>query len=266
LRPIRKPGVLEWNDDKDYALTALIEGDAVTSQTVWLQGGNLSQSELQQLIQEQSAGGTSSLDKSPLILKETLFFPYLEGLNFVTRLYRNGGWAAVDKAFREYIPQSTAQILHPEKYLNKVEPVQVQIPNLVQALGNGYKSLETNTQGELQTRIWLEEGIGNTNQAKDAANGWAGDRYQVVESANGALGYIWRTAWDNAGESDVFFKTAQTAMTKLYNLSSPTGPNEKVSWTTATHDFSLVRKDKEVVVLMLPKGAGNDKILAQIGF
>ena len=43
------------------------------------------------------------------------FFPYIEGLSFVKDLMSQGGWDAVNQAYTN-VPESTEQIIHPEKY------------------------------------------------------------------------------------------------------------------------------------------------------
>jgi hypothetical protein len=53
---------------------------------------------------------------APYYIEASEAFPYLEGERFVCALFRNGGWAAVDRAYRRP-PTTTAQILFPERYL-----------------------------------------------------------------------------------------------------------------------------------------------------
>ena len=101
------------------------------------------------------------LDNAPLILSESLLFPYQEGQTFVKALYDKGGWDMVNKAFTDYQPKSTSQILHSTKYFNKVEPVKIDLPSMVDVLGSGWKSLNINSNGELATRIWLQTGMAN---------------------------------------------------------------------------------------------------------
>ena len=60
---------------------------------------------------------------------------------------------AVDAVFRDP-PQSTAQILHIDKYRNHVAPVEVDLPDLsTGALGNGWREISTNIFGELDLRL-----------------------------------------------------------------------------------------------------------------
>ena len=47
-----------------------------------------------------------------------MIFPYLRGMVFCAKLTNDGGWKAIDEAYRNP-PLSTEQILHPEKYRAK---------------------------------------------------------------------------------------------------------------------------------------------------
>ncbi len=265
LRPQRKPGATEWNDDFDNAILALVEGDAVQSQYAWIQGGNLPAAEVNELVKLSSSFDQKVLDNSPLYLRETLQFPYADGLNFVQKIFAKGGWEAVNKVFREYPPRSTSQIMHPEKYDKRVEPVNVAFSSLTDTLGNGWKSLDINTLGELQVKLWLQLGSDETT-SKNGANGWAGDRYQVLENGQGAVGYVWRSQWDSENEAVEFFNTAIPTLKKNHALSGEGGVDTKRTWNSATHNITLLRKGNEVLVMVLPKDGAGDKVTAKLGF
>ena len=85
-----------------------------------------------------SATGMSSeeLAKAPRALRETLLFPYQEGAAWTRALYRRGGWEQVSKAFNE-LPQSTEQILHPEKYFAHEAPMKVSLRDIAPLLNAG---------------------------------------------------------------------------------------------------------------------------------
>jgi hypothetical protein len=74
--PDRKPDDKDWSDDASTAKLALIEGDAVQSQLVWVQAGNLSQAELTELIKSSQDANSQLLDNAPLILSECLLFSF----------------------------------------------------------------------------------------------------------------------------------------------------------------------------------------------
>jgi hypothetical protein len=191
----------------------------------------------------------------------------------VKSLYDKGGWAAVNKAWTDYPPKSTSQILHLTKYQNKVEPVKVDLPSMVAVLGSGWKSLDVNTNGELASRIWLQTGMSNPkdqaakDKAANAVKGWAGDRYEALENAQGQVGFVWRTQWDSECNATDFYTTASASLKNLYSLSGDgSGADPKKSWSNADQDISLIRKGNEVLVTVLPKGSGIEKVAAKLGF
>ena len=54
--------------------------------------------------------------QAPLYIRESLTFPYTEGMRFQDAVYRELGPAAFERVFRDP-PRSTQQIMHPETYL-----------------------------------------------------------------------------------------------------------------------------------------------------
>jgi hypothetical protein len=133
------------NDDRSLAIQALTEGDATLMQRLWAQE-KMTQDEINQLGQ----GGTDSkLFSAPLFLREQLLFPYSDGFNFIRQIYQAGGYAGVDEVFRNP-PESTEQILHPDKYRNHEQPIVVSLPDLSQgSLGPGWRTINSNVLGEL---------------------------------------------------------------------------------------------------------------------
>src|SRR5439155_1910336 len=109
-----------------------------------------------------------------------LLFPYAEGFTFIRQIYQAGGSAGVDDVFRDP-PQSTAQILHIDKYRAHVAPVDVILPDLSQgqgSLGNGWRKISSNVFGELDLRLILTQLTDSTRGVR-GASGWAGDRWEL---------------------------------------------------------------------------------------
>ncbi|MDQ3856053.1 MAG: hypothetical protein M3281_06615, partial [Chloroflexota bacterium] len=133
---------------------------------------------------------------------ETLLFRYREGQIFATRLWQEGGWQAVNAAYRNP-PQSSEQILHPEKYTqNRDEPTAVTVPDISRSLGAGWKRLDENTFGEFQVRVMLSASS-ESERASAAAAGWDGDRYQLwTRGDEDAL--VWQSVWDSERDADDF--------------------------------------------------------------
>src|SRR5438128_61841 len=120
------------DSDAELADHALIEGDATWSMAFYVANNPL---RALALLKSLGATGLTSqeLEKAPRSLRETLLFPYQEGLNWTRTVYRYGGWRDVSQAFTT-LPQSTEQILHPEKYFVHEPPVKVLLPDLTEVL------------------------------------------------------------------------------------------------------------------------------------
>ncbi|HEX3083316.1 MAG TPA: hypothetical protein VHP99_02235, partial [Pyrinomonadaceae bacterium] len=111
------------DSDAELAAHALIEGDATLAMVLYV-----SSNPMRALTFLKSLGSmgvdTKELDQAPRVVRESLLFPYQEGLNWTRAVYKQGGWSQVSQAFTT-LPQSTEQIMHPEKYLAHEAPVKV---------------------------------------------------------------------------------------------------------------------------------------------
>ena len=191
------------SNDHSLAVHAVIEGDAVMLQTLWAQA-NLSQDELIQLARGDGSSG-DSLARVPLVVRTELLFPYVDGFSFVRQAYRqaSNSYAGVDDLLRNP-PESTAQILHPDKYLNQVHPVPVQLPGLAAALGPDWRQVGSGVLGELDTRTLLEQWGTNHSDAMRVAAGWSGDQWQLVEK-DGRSAIALKSTWESPAAAKEFF-------------------------------------------------------------
>jgi hypothetical protein len=119
----------------------------------------------------------AQLERMPAILRETLLFPYQQGLIFANGIWARGGWEAIDRAYGR-LPDSTEQVLHPSKYAAGEKPVDVALDGaaLAKAMGAGWSGTPEDTLGEFQLSVWLRENGLVALTAGDAAAGWGGDR------------------------------------------------------------------------------------------
>ncbi len=174
--------------EESAAFTALIEGDAELTASLWQDKYQTDKER-----KEANAAGTadgSAYAKAPPYLLQALFFPYEDGTAFVRSRYQAGGFAQVDNAYRNP-PTSTEHILHPETYASGQPSAPPALPDL--ALATGCGSVDTGTLGEFDMRQVLAEQL-STTDANGAAAGWNGDSYGVVRCGT-ALGLAdrWQT-------------------------------------------------------------------------
>jgi hypothetical protein len=196
------------NDDQDLALSALIEGEA----TLTMLGAQMDDWDgsvirampaerldriFSLLIPFMPMAGGASLREAPVILSESMIFPYLRGLVFCARLTNDGGWKALDEAYREP-PLSTEQVIHPEKFRVKPDaPTLVDLGTL--DAGCGWAEVGRNVVGEMQIAVMLRRHGG-----KPAAAGWDGDRFAVFEGADRRLALVWLSTWDSVEDAREF--------------------------------------------------------------
>lgn len=103
-------------EDRQLAVQALVEGDAVVTMQGYAEAGFSPVDRL--LLAGESVGlarDLGAMTELPHALQEALLFPYAEGRRFVEALHERGGWAAVDAAYATP-PRTTAEILFPERY------------------------------------------------------------------------------------------------------------------------------------------------------
>ena len=201
--------------DRSLGRLALVEGDATSAQSSWMTT-NLDSKELGELFAAAlDPESLAALQRAPRYLRDTAIFPYQDGLGFVTRLLANGGYAAVDAAFADP-PDSTEQVLHPDKYLQRERPIDVKLAEpLFDALPAGWSKVGADTLGELLLRIWLNEGGIGTAASSTATAGWGGDRLALLRGPGGAVSVFLLTGWDSAADAQEFAAAATTAVAKL---------------------------------------------------
>ncbi|MCI0583340.1 MAG: hypothetical protein L0227_10730 [Chloroflexi bacterium] len=233
--------------DRALAVLGLIEGDASSAQTTWMLE-HLTPAELGEVAAEASDPEVLEvLGRTPAILLETSFFPYQAGAAFVSGLLAQGGYETVNGAFSR-LPESTEQILHPEKYEAGEAPVDIEIrDDLAAAFGTGWTLETQDTLGELQLKIWLREGGLLGDVARLATEGWGGDRIALLAAPDdGGDVIVISTAWDSPADAREFRDAAASVVEAL------------------GRGGSVVIRDDRVVVAIGeagPKGASLDVIL-----
>jgi hypothetical protein len=257
------------DSDAELAAHALIEGDATLAMTLYM-----AKHPLVALAFIKSLGSESSSEqfkRAPRALRESLLFPYEAGSNWATQVYRRGGWDMVSKAF-DKLPQSSEQILHPEKYFSSEPPVKVTLPDLKLQLGPTWKRIDTDVNGEWGLYLVLDEYLNNSSASKAATDGWGGDQYALYEGAKSTDVFIAQfTTWDTAIDARDFFVAYLQRTWKRYpnaektDTVSTTERGERHEWKTATGRGVLELRGTRVLILEgIPEKANTTALLNRI--
>jgi hypothetical protein len=142
----------------------------------------------QRSVMAQQQARMPQFSRAPLWVREGTVFPYLAGADFIV-WYRRKYFdqSVIDP---RYIPTSTEQILHPERYAAKDEPTDLFFT------GPKVDTVQyEDNLGEFETRLLFQQLLGNEAEAAQLAQGWDGDRYQTLGPKADAL--VWYSVWDD---------------------------------------------------------------------
>jgi hypothetical protein len=185
------------DSDAELAAHALIEGDATLAMMVYMAKNPLVALAFSRSLTTGVA--TEQYEKAPRAMRESLVFPYLQGSEWATQLYRKGGWAMVSNAFTR-LPLSSEQILHPEKYFNYERPVKIVLPDVTSLLNGSSKqqsAISNQPSPETTQRTPGSAGVSHASVTKDSSRA-----VSVKRRLSTAKSSLPTTAWRRV-ESDV---------------------------------------------------------------
>jgi hypothetical protein len=156
----------------------------------------------------QSQMFNSALSDSPAIIRRSLIFPYLAGMRFVIAMRADRSWQEFNKVYN-YPPVSTEQILHPDRYASRDEPVILEY-DPSEAVPSHDEIYDT-VMGEFQMRLFLEHHLENREAPEtditptEASSGWDGDRLLAYRKENGDPIVVHLSVWDTRRDAREYY-------------------------------------------------------------
>ncbi len=180
------------NADRLAASQAVLEGHATVAMmgVVMPDPSVLADGNFWRLYRDQVKASQTSMpvfSRAPLILQEGLIFPYLAGAEFI-RWWNQQGKGPLPT--RDALPQSTEQVLHPDRYVRGDLPVPIRF------VEGSDRVVHEDTMGELEIQIWSTQMRGGGEVLYDLPLGWGGDRFRVYQTDQGPALVLY-TAWDD---------------------------------------------------------------------
>ena len=218
---------IKRRNDQQVAAQSVVEGQAMLEQISIMLGTGTAVANLPggwDRVREMIRDGQSAMPVfggAPMLIQETLLFPYLSGAEFMKNFKEKSG----GKLPFADLPASTEQLMHEDRYfLERDAPTTVSLP----APSAGTDAYE-NDLGEFETRLFLFQHLKDRDAAYRGAAGWDGDRY--VSFASGRSdGTAWLTVWDTSVDAAEFFDLVDTALLKRFDDIKPVqaSPNRRV--------------------------------------
>jgi hypothetical protein len=259
------------DSDAELAAHALVEGDATLVMFQYSfdqQGMRMDLTRIGSLTEKLLEQGDDDdkekypvLASAPTVLREGLQFPYVYGIGFAQEVLKNKTVQDLNATYID-LPNSTEQIMHPERYLVRDYPVKIDLADLTPTLGQGWKRIDADINGEFGYQIILAEFI-SKRLARLAAEGWDGDRYALYEDGKtGALLLAHYTTWDSDLDAKEFFEAYVERTQKRYRGSRPSDVKSLHRIYETSDGFASVElRDKDVVIV---EGARTREQLDQI--
>jgi hypothetical protein len=203
------------DDDASTARQAVMEGQATWLSWAYVSKhnggkGEVPASVIEELTRTTGAEGSEFpvFSSAPLYVRESLVFPYDEGLKFQDAVFHKLGRPGFDEVFTRP-PVSTQQILHPEAYFENKKPTDPDPPSATETFGKDashYRELGEGTLGEFDYSVLFRQYIGETEGA-DAASHLRGGSYRLYENKREKYPVLTNVSeWDSKESAQAAFQ------------------------------------------------------------
>jgi hypothetical protein len=208
-------------DDSATARQAVMEGQAtwlMAAYISWLAGGRPEVSagvvdEMKQTIQGSAVAQYPVFSQEPLYIRESLVFPYADGLAFQDAVFQKLGKQGFSEVFTRP-PASTGQIFHPERYLGHGGVVIPDPPSLADS--REFRRLAEGTLGEIDFRVLLSQYTDPQHGEKDGealAAHLAGGSFELLEHKREKFPILTvASAWDSPDSAAQYFEACRRVM------------------------------------------------------
>ncbi len=251
-------------DEADTARTAVAEGQAMAvfiDYTLRSSGKTIADApDLADKLKEQvtDTGGSPVMARAPLLLQESLLFPYGDGLSFEQAILVKAGKEAAFAGVLGNPPSSSFEIMHPDAYMAHAPVPVIRLPNIHPLLDPEYTPYDIGVMGELDVRI-LAELFGGREIATALAPEWNGGVYYAAQrksavteaekESTASIGLLYYSRWKNTDSARSFLRVYAAQIPRKYSNVVERKKDE-------TDDTELVYSTNEGDVLISRLGDG----------
>ena len=235
-------------DEMDTAREAVVEGQATAVMMDYILkplGKSLVKDpEVMDWVKQKMTGSDSSpvLARAPLLLSESLLFPYREGLSFVQDVWMDKGQGAAFAGAMDRPPTSSWEIINPIEYEKRHAPSVPLLPDIHPLVDKLYKAYDIGQMGQLDLHI-LAGLFGGDNAARDLTPAWDGGLYWAGQRLNAktaaeqastnSIALFYLSAWKNPASARAFASLYAEELGRKYSglkainaSETPANPNQ----------------------------------------
>ena len=219
-------------DEIDTAREAVAEGQAtavMVDHELKPHGRSLLKDpEVVDFLKQQMAGPDNSpvMARAPLLLSESLLFPYREGLSFEQDIWMDRGREAAFAGALDRPPTSTWEIINPLEFEKAHVPAVPLLPDIHPLLDAAYKPYDIGQVGQLDLHI-LTQLFGGEDAARNLTPAWDGGIYWAGQlksaktpedmASTRSIALFYLSAWKNEQSAEAFARLYANALGRKYS-------------------------------------------------
>jgi hypothetical protein len=219
--------------------------------------------------------GSPVMARAPLMLQETLVFPYSAGLGFTAAVLHARGPDHAFAGVMDAPPSSSFEIMHPDAYLAHVPVPVLHMADIHPLIDKDYLPYDVGVMGSLDVRI-LTELFGGESASDALTPAWDGGLYYAAQrrsatdaekKTTASLALIYYSRWKNEDSARSFLRVYVNNLPRKYSqvkqvkadagAPEATAEYNEVNFTTNEGDVLLVQKGRSVFI-----AEGFDRALA----
>jgi hypothetical protein len=255
------------NDEVDDTREAVLEGQAMAvfiDYSLRPMGKTLlTAPDLVATMKEHMSDAADSpvMARAPLLLQQSLIFPYREGLGFIQKLLTDRGKQAAFAGVLDNPPSTSWEILNPDLFEQGKLPPHLRIPDIHPLLGTNYTPYDLGAVGQLDLRI-LATLYGGEELSQHLTPAWDGGYYYAAQiqsdaakklpsTSTATIATLYLSAWKSEQTAQSFAAMYADNIARKYSgvvQDEKESTEDETIWQTAEGPVMIVVHGKQVFI------------------
>lgn len=193
----------------------------------------------------QASADSPVMARAPLLISESMLFPYRDGLSFEQDVWMDEGRSAAFAGALDRPPTSTWEILNPRDYEQKLIPPVPLLPDIHPVVDRDYRPYDIGQVGQLDVQI-MTQLLGGNETSRDLTSAWDGGLYwagqlrsattPAEQDSTRSLAIFYLSVWHNAASAQQFAQLYADNLGKKY---FSVAPDAAAQASASTEDGSV---------------------------